>query len=55
MLKELTESLAMAKKLNRILIIEGKVDFDTSDAIVIDCAEHVDTEINGWWISQSPP
>ena len=50
MLEELTETLAMAKKLNRILIIEGTVDFDTSDAIVIDCAEHVDTEINGYTV-----
>ena len=49
-LEDFEKALSMAKDLNRILIVEGKVDFDTSDAIVIDCEKSKERKVKGYTV-----
>ena len=47
---EFEKVLATALEQKKILIVEGKVDFDTSDAIVIDCAKSKVREVKGYTV-----
>ena len=47
---EFEKVLATAVAQKKILIVEGKVDFDTSDAIVIDCAKSKVREVKGYTV-----
>ena len=49
-MEEFEKALSMAKEMEKILIVEGKVDFDTSDAIVIDCAKSKVREVKGYTV-----
>ena len=47
---EFEKVLATAVEQKKILIVEGKVDFDTADADVIDCAKSKVREVKGYTV-----